>query len=223
MWCPKCGSEYREGFTECAYCHVPLVEEEPVIPEDEAEEPKPVLDEDNNILLTAEEAQEEYYRPVKPYRTVADRSNDMRTSGYTLTAVGVLGLIILLLCIFGVIPIKLYPGIGTYMTYAVMGALFLLFTFMGIRSFIQLKELEAEAEREEGKITEIENWFLENYDSAKISEGITSGSNYNDMSGEYYYRIAFMKEKISGRFMDLEPAFMDYIVEELYQKIFDEK
>ena len=25
-WCPKCKAEYREGFTECAACHVPLVD-----------------------------------------------------------------------------------------------------------------------------------------------------------------------------------------------------
>ena len=25
-WCPKCKAEYREGFTECSTCHVPLVD-----------------------------------------------------------------------------------------------------------------------------------------------------------------------------------------------------
>src|SRR5579864_3454559 len=25
MICPKCGDEYREGVTECAECHLPLV------------------------------------------------------------------------------------------------------------------------------------------------------------------------------------------------------
>ena len=24
MYCPQCGVEYRDGFTECADCHVPL-------------------------------------------------------------------------------------------------------------------------------------------------------------------------------------------------------
>ena len=24
MYCPECGVEYREGFTECSDCHVPL-------------------------------------------------------------------------------------------------------------------------------------------------------------------------------------------------------
>ena len=33
MFCPKCGAEYREGFYECADCHVQLVWELPPEPE----------------------------------------------------------------------------------------------------------------------------------------------------------------------------------------------
>ncbi len=41
MWCPKCKSEFREGFTECPECKVPLVE---TLEEAEAEKPvEPVL------------------------------------------------------------------------------------------------------------------------------------------------------------------------------------
>ena len=29
-WCPKCKSEYREGFTVCADCGTKLVDEEPM-------------------------------------------------------------------------------------------------------------------------------------------------------------------------------------------------
>ncbi len=36
MWCPKCESEYREGFTECPVCHVPLLE---TLETDETAEP----------------------------------------------------------------------------------------------------------------------------------------------------------------------------------------
>lgn len=37
-WCPKCKAEYREGFTECSTCQVPLVDtlpEENEVPERE--------------------------------------------------------------------------------------------------------------------------------------------------------------------------------------------
>ena len=33
MFCPKCRAEYREGFTVCADCGVPLVETLPASPE----------------------------------------------------------------------------------------------------------------------------------------------------------------------------------------------
>jgi hypothetical protein len=32
MWCPKCRSEYREGFSECADCGVALVAALPIAP-----------------------------------------------------------------------------------------------------------------------------------------------------------------------------------------------
>ena len=28
-WCPKCKAEFREGFTECSTCQVPLVDSLP--------------------------------------------------------------------------------------------------------------------------------------------------------------------------------------------------
>ncbi len=34
MFCPKCGAEYREGFTRCADCDVNLVSEPPERPAD---------------------------------------------------------------------------------------------------------------------------------------------------------------------------------------------
>lgn len=29
-WCPKCGAEYRPGFSACADCRVPLVDHPPI-------------------------------------------------------------------------------------------------------------------------------------------------------------------------------------------------
>jgi len=43
MFCPKCRAEYREGFTECADCKVPLVSELPPEPKLEYVEYEEVL------------------------------------------------------------------------------------------------------------------------------------------------------------------------------------
>lgn len=54
MYCPECGVEYRAGFTECADCHVGLVEQLPA----PAEAPSPDLElvrvlEGNNQIAAA--------------------------------------------------------------------------------------------------------------------------------------------------------------------------
>ncbi len=61
MFCPECGAEYREGFTECSDCQVPLVRELPPSPE-----PKPdlklftVLETvDRNLLMVAKSVLED--------------------------------------------------------------------------------------------------------------------------------------------------------------------
>ena len=38
MYCPKCRTEFREGFVECSDCSIPLVENLP------PEEPKPITE-----------------------------------------------------------------------------------------------------------------------------------------------------------------------------------
>lgn len=51
MWCPKCKSEYREGFSVCSECGTPLV---PELPKSPAFEP---------VLLTTTEAETAWELP----------------------------------------------------------------------------------------------------------------------------------------------------------------
>lgn len=55
-WCPKCGTEYREGFTECADCHVPLTYTKPQLSEPEPEPPRPPVESPVDPVLVYEAA-----------------------------------------------------------------------------------------------------------------------------------------------------------------------
>lgn len=235
MWCPECGREYREGFSECAYCHVPLVEEEPKNDENDAdvnpgdidyealqEEIKnnPELEKALNEAAFADAAREER-QGLRRFRTAAERANDMKTSGVTLSVLGVLGLIVIILLMSGVIKLNLF-GTGAYITYATMLVLFAVFTVTGFRSLLKVKPLTEEAVREEKKIEEIENWFSENYDNEKIDAAIKASLEDDGEDTLYYGRVDFMRDKINDHFMDLEPAFLDHVIEGIYQRVYDE-
>ncbi len=226
MFCPECKREYREGFTECAYCHVPLAEE---LTEDNKPEEEPLSEEDTiretqdlqGIELTEEmiEAIKEERKPHKRFRTARERSGDMKTSGLTLSVVGVIGIIAIILLLTGVIKTGLF-GTGAYITYAVMAVLFILFTVTGFRSLSRVPSLLEEAEREEKNVEEIETWFLENFDKEKIDAAIDLK---DEETSAYYARVDLIHDKLCARFVDLDPAFTDSLTEELYNRIFGEE
>ena len=92
MFCPQCHAEYREGFNECADCHVALVAALPSLPK--AEEPpiieyEPLLETSNRADVTLIKSlldsqkipyfvQNEYmnavYFAVTPCRVLVDRN-----------------------------------------------------------------------------------------------------------------------------------------------------
>lgn len=51
MYCPKCHAEYREGFTECSDCRVPLVAQKPQRPGYSDLEWVTVLEGDDPVII----------------------------------------------------------------------------------------------------------------------------------------------------------------------------
>ena len=224
MFCPKCGLEYREGFEECAYCHISLIDE---LPEDFSENDDENLNYESTADGTEEsDAKDDEYEadiaPSKPFRSAEEQAADMKSSGLTLLFVSIIGIVFLLMCYTGALPIR-FVGMGAVITYSVMGALFLIFFVFGVRALKTVNSLEEEAQRENEKFEEISKWFLENHSSESIDSSIDENSANDTGADVYFERVSYMKESINNRFTDLDPQFLDYIVDSLYSEVFAEK
>ena len=100
-----------------------------------------------------------------------------------------------------------------------MFVMFLLFFIIGINSFRKIGPLTEEAEREEKKIEEIRNFFHESYTAESLDSEAMKGMDAS--VDAYFIRSSFMKAKLNERFMDLEPSFLEFIVDDLYSEMFE--
>lgn len=83
----------------------------------------------------------------------------MKSTAYTFTGVGIIGLVLLVLFFCGVLPIHI-TGAARILTGLVMGIMFVIFLWIGIRSFGQIKQLKDATATEDALQDEILKWFL---------------------------------------------------------------
>ncbi|MCR5650594.1 MAG: hypothetical protein K6F86_05375 [Lachnospiraceae bacterium] len=151
-----------------------------------------------------------------PRVTLSQKAYDLKTSGYTLLIVGVIGAAAMILWIAGVIPIRMGVPMK-YISMGVMTCLFVLFIISGVKALSGAKRIASDAVRENEKREEIINWFLGEYDKETLDSSFNPEIDENDL---YFERTDLMKEKIMGRFMELDEALLSDIIERLYTKLY---
>lgn len=244
-WCPKCKSEYREGIKECADCKIPLMDELPPDSENPYSEENQMKQQAQQwVLEDIEEPQEadaeENTEPekelsietqirnarlnaardsVRVYQNKKSKAEDFKSSGYTLIFVGTLGLLGLVLLELGVFPFSLAAP-GKYITYLVMGFMFLMFVIMGFSSFKSFKKYAKEAETEDDLTSRIKTWTMENVTKENI---IKKAALPVDMPEEvkYFRYFEMLKNAIKTEFGDMNAAYLESLAEELYGEIFE--
>lgn len=220
-WCPVCENEYIEGITECADCHVALVES--------LEETKSVSnsssdEEEIHELLAAlqhsetndDEMEKEPYVPI--YESGKAKADNYKTSAYTLLIVGVAGAIFLVLMAMGMIPFIFARSIS-FIVYIVLGLMFVIFIILGIQSMNSYKKYAKEAVVEEQQEKEIMQWCHANLTIATVD-----GTDENTQRSEeekYFDRYSKMKDMINAEFPEIDASFLEYALENLYQEIFE--
>lgn len=247
-WCPKCKTEYREGFTVCADCGSELVEEQP-LEERKAPQNEETMGVDipgvESMEGSGKEADREWSettdaygagdtgiddnssectnaKPKKAggiYRDSSERASDNRSSAWILLILGVLGLIVVVLGVTGVLPIRMG---NSYLFYGVMGAVFILFVVSGVVSMKNARFFEKKAESENSLRGTLLDWCKENLDAAEIDSRVGA----EDVSEEilYFRRFSYIKEKMNHQFVNLDQEFLERFIDDyIYDSVFEGK
>lgn len=153
------------------------------------------------------------------YQNSATKAEENKSSAYTLLFVGILGMIVIALGLAGVLPIHL-GSTSKYLTYGIMSALFVLFIVMGVLSMKSYHVFAKKAENENSLKNTIEKWCRDNLNAESIDEGLFE----EEISSEekYFKRTCIMKEKIEKQFLNLDEAFLDELIDGIYNEIFPE-
>lgn len=240
-WCPQCKNEYKEGIEVCSDCNCKLIDEEPVEITDMeqlqaefekmSDEEKEAFKENVKQAVMEAERRKSSVKPVMPYQNNAAKAEDNKSSGYMLLIFGIIGMVIVVLGITGVLPFYM-SGAAKYMTYGVMSALFILFIVMGLVSMKSYRVFADKAETENSLRSTMEKWCKENLDAedmdAEIFDDMTilesPDGEEEELSEEvkYFKRTSYMKEKLSEKFMNLDEAFLDNFIDEIYAGIYEE-
>lgn len=156
---------------------------------------------------------------VKVYQDKKAKAEDYKGSAYTLLIVGIIGIAALICMELGVLPFQIAAP-GKYITYLVMGALFLIFIIMGISSFKSSKKYASEAKSEDDLTEKIKTWARENINGDAIKEKAFFEQNTPEEM-KYFKYFNVLKESIKQEFGNLNASYLESICEELYSEFFE--
>ncbi len=150
------------------------------------------------------------------------RAEDNYSSAWTLTIVGIIGTILMVLVFAGVIPFPV-KGLGKYLVQAVLSLFCVVFLFSGILSFKKGKTYSKEASTENAQKKRIIDWCNEVQIALKIDEAIGEYTVGEIPQEELYFqRSGMLKKAVFAQFQDMGFEYLDHITDEIYDSLFED-
>ena len=155
------------------------------------------------------------------FEKASDRAENYRSGAYSLLIIGIAGLVFMILCLMGVIPINL-PGSSKIVSGIVMTLVFLIFLAVGVKSLDDAKKYEEQADREERMTKEIHDWFIENHTRDTIDRAVFwEGDDDRGIEADYFKRYQYIKQVIEDKYEYLAPDYSEKMIEDLYNEIYE--
>lgn len=158
---------------------------------------------------------------VKVYQDKKTKAEDYKSSAYTLLLVGLIGMTALVLMVAGVLPFH-FGGGGRYITYGVMGILFVVFIVMGFSSLKASRRYAKEASDEENLTERITAWAQEQLTADVLGQCVWFEEGTSDEE-KYFQYFEAIKTAVTQEFGSLNASYLDALCEELYTELFEGK
>jgi len=157
---------------------------------------------------------------MKIYVDEQKRYEDTKATGQCFTGVGAIGLIAIVLLDTGVIKLAALDSVNKLMVSIVMGLVFLIFFIIGMKSFMELKDISKKIDRNNSLEEEIMEYATVTHRDELMT---SSGEKGDACSGDLYYKRAeLITSVITEKYSLLEESFLDHMVEEIYSKIYSD-
>ena len=152
------------------------------------------------------------------YENASQKAESFRSGAWMLIFVGVAGLILLALAIAGFLPVHL-AGVSGVLSGLVMGALFVAFLISGISSLKTSRQLEGKAKEESDLREELLDWCRTHLSAEQIDASIEELPESEEE--RYFRRTERIRSLIVRDFMNLDEAYLESFVDEIYTEYFD--
>lgn len=192
----------------------------------------------NEALHSMEaEAQRAQRFPAEPFKVhvrASDQYSDVASSAFSFLLVGAAVTTAMLLIATGVIHPPLY-GQARFLTYTVLTVLGLVFLAVGVTSARKARQIKAAIREEDQFNASVYQWFLSTYTGAQIDQSADAQMDQDvAMNPEKQFtiisdeirclkRMDVIREYLKREYQHLDDGYVEYLCEELYQKIYENK